>query len=85
MDIRPKTYVKVTQVVPRYLDDLPTVDVGTQWKPQTETGARYSKNAHRDRGKGRKADEISPFENWLYSKYFYSNLKNVKISITHLY
>ena len=69
MDIRPKTYTKNTQVLQRDLHDPPTVHVGTQWQPQTATGARYSKNAHRDRGKGRKANEISPYENWLFSKY----------------
>ena len=79
VNIRPKTYTKQTQVLQSYLHDPPTVHVGTQWKPQTATGARYSKHAHRDRDKGRKADEISPFENWVFSKYLYSNLKNVKI------
>ena len=62
---------KQTQVVQRWLhptDRPTTVDVGTQFVLLTETGARNSKNAHRDKGKGRTTDEISPYENWLYSK-----------------
>ena len=48
--------------------------VGTQYVKQTSSGIPYSKNAHRDRGKGRKIGEISPYENWLYSKCLTSNL-----------
>ena len=62
---------KRTQVVKARLQDQPTVDVGTQYKLVTDTGARNSKNAHRDKGKGRKAEEISSYECWLHSKSSY--------------
>ena len=65
-NIRKYGYNIGIQVTPKKIGSVR--DVESQYQILTDTGARYNKNAHRDKGKGRTVDGIAPFENWLFSE-----------------